>query len=128
MQIGRPTVNALRLLICLAQKNQMISAPELSKITTIRVNRVLTLLTRLRAKNLVTSYIGIHGGYTLSRPPKEVRIFDVLETTEVTMQIVPKFSESDDCGLDNCKLQDYFQGLQESIERQLKSATLADFL
>ena len=52
----------------------------------------------LKAKGLVTTFRGAHGGYLLSRPASEIKLRDIIEPLEGDMSLVDCVNAPDICG------------------------------
>jgi Rrf2 family protein len=53
------------------------------------------LLVKLKAGGLVSSHRGVHGGFTLNKSPRDITLYDVLESTEGPIALTP-------CGANGC--------------------------
>lgn len=78
---------ALVAMVDLATHEQkgMISIQEISERQSISLPYLEQLFGKLRRQDLVASLRGPNGGYQLSRPPKEIRIGQILDAVEETM-------------------------------------------
>ncbi len=87
------------------------------------------LLAQLRTAGLVRSVRGQGGGFRLARPPKEIRLLDVVLAFEGTLAPVPCVDEPDLCTrAPGCVTRDLWCELKESLEAPLRKSTLADLV
>ena len=86
------------------------------------------LIASLKKAGLVTAVRGASGGYTLSRPPEEISVFEVLSALEKTTAIV-------DCvdvrgtaceNACSCSARTLWLKLQNRIDEVLKTTTIKD--
>ena len=88
MRISLRTRYGLASLLCMAEKSQsgervtIISLSEKLKISKIYLEQVFALL---RRGGLVISAKGAQGGYILSRPARNITVYDVLSATETSL-------------------------------------------
>lgn len=86
----------------------------------------------LRRAGLVVSHRGAHGGYTLARPPTEIRMGEVVRALEGP--IAPMICASEEPGDQACVYEDgcgtrvLWLRLRDSIASVLDSTTLADLV
>ncbi len=89
------------------------------------------LVVSLREAELVVSHRGARGGYTLARPPEEIRMGDVLRALEgpiVPMVCAAHDREtSDQCGRTTfCTVNTLWVRVRDAISDAVDSLTLAD--
>ena len=87
------------------------------------------LLAQLRTVGLVHSVRGQGGGFRLARPPKEIRLLDIVLAFEGTLAPVPCVDEPGLCTrAPGCVTRDLWCELKESLEAPLQKSTLADLV
>ncbi len=80
----------------------------------------------LRAKGLVDSQRGYSGGFVLSRPPREITVYDILEALENTMSPVECIDHPETCDRHSyCVTRKVWDGLRNRIHRELSAINLA---
>ena len=85
------------------------------------------ILSRLKAAGLVAATHGAHGGYTLARPPGQIRLREVFETLEGPLSLVHCTSRPDRCTRSRvCVSQDIWGEIQDQIGRILETTTVGD--
>lgn len=86
----------------------------------------------LRKNDLVVSFRGARGGYTLSRPPSEISVGEVLAVLEgplAPMQCVAEGEDSDRCMHSRgCPTKIIWQKLKDAMDNVLDTTTLTDLL
>jgi len=88
-----------------------------------------TLLTALREAGLVTSARGARGGYSLARPPGEIRVSEVLEALEGEVVLVDCLSEEGCCALEErCSVRGVWKRMNDAVVAVLDDVTLADLV
>lgn len=130
MKITSSIEYATRLMVQLARVHgeQPLSAEKLSKSENVPADYVNQLLLRLKRAGLVESRRGSGGGYTLSRPPSEVKLGDVLRAVEgrIFENVCEKYSaDASDCRhQDHCGISPVWQKLGALIEDYFDGITL----
>ena len=83
----------------------------------------------LRAKGLIVSSRGAHGGYMLARPPQETTMRDVVETLEGTVCMVECMRDTKSCKrYSGCVTRSVWRTLGDTIRATLASITLQDLV
>lgn len=105
------------------QTSQQIS--EATKVPTPYLSKVLQSLVK---GGLVTGQRGLHGGFTMVKPPSEVSIYEVLSIVDPIKRIkrCPLGLESH--GTHLCPLHRRMDEAIASVERNFKDTTLAEIL
>lgn len=93
-------------------------------ISKIYLEQVFAILKRA---NLVNSTKGAQGGYQLSRPPRSITVFEILNVIELAL-MEPSVSESRIAELDRAINSTVYEPLDQKIFDFLKSLTLEDIL
>ena len=87
------------------------------------------ILNKLKRSKLVKAVRGPQGGYILSRPPKKIRISEILIATEGPISIVScvNGSKKETCKLSSkCKTVKFWSKLNCAIQNVLDETTLDD--
>lgn len=81
---------ATRIMVYLAMQQQGVPCrkQEIAEAEGISADYVEQILIRLKAAGLVTSHRGARGGFSLTRPPAEVTVEEVLQATEGPVMLV----------------------------------------
>jgi Rrf2 family protein len=90
------------------------------------------LASQLRRAGLIQSTRGVHGGYSLTRPPAEITVLDVVSCVEGEVAPVECVSHdyvSGSCVREHdCASKGLWQRLKISIDTVLSTTTLADLV
>jgi Rrf2 family protein len=102
----------------------LISLAEELKISKIYLEQVFALLKR---GGVVTSTKGSQGGYSLSRPPKEIPVYDILSSIETSLyeKTDDTVAESDE-SIEKAMRETVFDALDEAIKNTLNGISLED--
>jgi Rrf2 family protein len=88
---------------------------------------VHALLTSLKSAGLVRSVRGRQGGFFLTRPPKEIRLSEVLRALEGPLSLVDCVADRRACDrADRCVARRVWQHLSRAVENMLGNVTLED--
>jgi Rrf2 family protein len=88
---------------------------------------------QLRRAGLVTSRMGVKGGYTLSRTPQRISMADIVRSLEGSLAPVSCLAEGGGPGECNhadvpCSAHAFWEQLQGTIISALESVTVADLM
>lgn len=86
------------------------------------------LFSQLRKAGIIKSIRGAHGGYTLSRPPTEITVYDIMDVLEGSIEISDCIEETTCNNIDCCATRLLWVRFKESIDGVLKSTTLQDMV
>lgn len=83
------------------------------------------LMTALRMAGLIRSIRKAHGGYTLARSPKEIRLSEVVKVLEGSVAPVDCVDDAGACHqVDSCATRDLWIKMKEAMDNVLESTTL----
>jgi len=83
----------------------------------------------LKSAGLVSSIRGMHGGYVLSKDPSEIKLIDIIEHLEGSLEIVPCTENPSACDRASvCATREVWTKIRNSINNILSSITLADLV
>ena len=109
--------------------NQPVRLKEIAEHQDISVRYLEQMMTMLVASGLIRSIRGTKGGFSLSRPPQEILLSDVVQVVEGSLAPVACV---DDAGLcdraDMCVTRDIWDRMKEALLQVLDSITLADMV
>jgi len=85
------------------------------------------LMVLLRKAGLVTAIRGAHGGYTLSRPAREITLAEIIEVLEGPLSLTDCPNDAGCCGHpESCALQDLWQEASQALIGVFGNITLAE--
>jgi Rrf2 family cysteine metabolism transcriptional repressor len=83
----------------------------------------------LKAGGLLKSVRGAKGGFTLSKPPSEIRLIDIVQTLEGVICPVACIDDPESCSrVDACVTRDIWGDLGRAMTQVLESQTLQDLV
>jgi Rrf2 family protein len=81
----------------------------------------------LKSSNLITTAQGRGGGYSLARPPEQIRMTDIIAASIGRINVVRCVREPGTCTRsDGCPSRQMWDRVNESINAVLENTTLAD--
>ncbi len=89
------------------------------------------LFSPLRKANLIKSVRGAQGGYMLSKAPKDITVFEIMEVLEGPIEIsdcIEQNNENACVNIDCCATRLLWSRIKESIDSVMQSTTLQDML
>ncbi len=87
------------------------------------------LFNRLKTAELVRSSRGPRGGFTLNRPPEEIRIIDIVRVMEGSTAPVECVDNASICSRsDSCPTRGIWMELKRATDQVLASTTLRDLM
>jgi len=127
------TEYGMRAMVSLAKNKtkKPLSIAEISKSEHISQSYLERLFAKLKADDLVKSEKGVAGGYQLSRKPKDINIFEIVEALEGVLAVfdcVAKDHSKITCSPNKCLTKKVWQKLQANIIHTLREFTLADLI
>lgn len=134
MRITSSIEYATRLMVTLAAEHGKAPLPaeRLAEIDNVPADYVSQILVKLRRAGLVTSHRGSAGGYSLSRPPREVTIGQVVRAVDgsVFEEVCERYDAgSKDCRHQGqCAISPVWTKLGEIVTTYFESVTLAAIL
>ena len=83
----------------------------------------------LKAKGLIQSFRGAHGGYALAMPPREISALEIVEALEGKIHLVRCVHNQNFCQrISICVTRSLWQKLEESITKTLIHVSLEDLV
>lgn len=134
MKITSSIEYATRLMTNLAHAHgrQAVPAERLASSESVSVDYVNQLLLRLRRAGLIESHRGTAGGYSLSRPPAQITLGQVVRAVDgkVFEDVCEKYGAGEkDCHQQGgCAVSPVWRKLGRLIEEYLEGVTLASIL
>jgi FeS assembly SUF system regulator len=127
LRISRLTDYATVLLGVLAEEPERVhTATALAVRTHIRQPTASKLLKQLHRAALVTSSRGLHGGYKLARPAREISAAAILDALEGPLTLTDCAAGHGRCGIEQtCRVGRGWQRLNVAIRRSLADVSLA---
>ena len=117
--------------IALKPENCCVTAKEISAGYNIPYELLAKILQKLTKKNIIISYQGIKGGYSLMRNAGDITLNEVVSAVE-SIQITNCMKEGGslkDCArFDCCQIKNPLSKIQHEIEKVFKETTISQIL
>jgi Rrf2 family protein len=132
MLITKASEYAILSLIVLSKATTPMDSDSLSRELAISKSFLAKILQALAKSDILKSYKGVNGGFSLAKEPKDINMLDVMSSVEGKAPAVfdcspsPKNCPSDRA--DICSLWPFLNKLQLKIDSFLANLTLADIL
>ncbi len=129
LQISRKIEYGLRAMVCLAAQAPGTVVPfrEIARRMDVPEDFLAKILKTLVGRGLVASVRGAHGGYRLTKPPKEITFLNVIEAVEgpFVVSLCGGSKEHESCRMTRaCTMYGVWQRGQERMLEVYRSATL----
>lgn len=83
----------------------------------------------LRRAGLLSASRGVHGGYTLTKPPNEISAKEIVEVLEGDLFLLECQRDKNPCSrVTGCSSQGLWEGLSEKMSEYLSQVALGDLL
>ncbi|HEY5560523.1 MAG TPA: Rrf2 family transcriptional regulator [Clostridiaceae bacterium] len=86
------------------------------------------LFSPLRKANLIKSIRGAQGGYSLSKPPAEIKIIDIMEVLEGPIEVSECLDNNNCNNIDCCSTRLLWGKIKDSIDNVMDNITLKDMV
>lgn len=134
MKVSTRGEYGVRAMVALAKhgSEQPVSIGVISRESAVPYAYLEQLIVPLRRAGLVLSKRGAHGGYVLSRPPRDIRVGEVYRAMEgpvAPMDCVSENEADQTCPLiPGCQTRPVWVRVRDSIVDAIDSITLADLI
>lgn len=132
MLITRASEYAILSLIVLSKASAPMDSETLSRELSIPKSFLAKILQALAKKEILKSFKGVHGGFSLALLPKDISMLEVMSAVEGKAPAVFECAPSrEDCPSDRaniCSIWPFLNKLQGKIDLFLAELTLADIL
>ena len=131
--LRRNTDYALRAMLHLAvswrQGQGAVSASKIAHDDDIPYKLACKLLYMLRKAKLVRSSSGPTGGFELRKPPRQIRLIEIIGAVQGSVVLTGCLSRGHVCSRpNNCAIREKLKGLQTQIDNYFSKTTLLDML
>ena len=114
-----------------SHRGEVVTAKEISEAYRIPFELLAKVLQRLAKARLVVSHQGVHGGYTLARPPDEVRVATIINAVEGSQPVIAQCLSQgpDSCDVFSvCTIKSPLTKVQANIDRAFYDMTLSEIV
>lgn len=131
MQLKLTTDYAVRTLLYLAEHKGIVPIAEVAGAMDIPEKYLNRIGLMLRDAGLIMTHRGQYGGYSLGRPPGDIRLYDVVRLMEGTVALNRCLEEDGYCGLGAercCTVHKCYSVMQRKWENFLRYVTIEELL
>lgn len=118
--------------MALNNNGQCVTAKEISEDYNIPYELVAKVLQRMAKMEIVKSFQGSKGGYTLIKHPEDISLIELISSVDNEYRITACFKDNsteDDClHLNCCKIRDPLSLVQQKIDKVFLETKLAHIL
>ena len=128
LRISKMTDYATVLLARLAAApDRQLTAAQLASQSRLSAPTVSKVLKQLHRRGLVTSTLGLRGGYRLARPAAEITAAQILDALEGPMALIECARQTHQCSIEStCGVGRAWQRVNLAIRRSLQEITLVE--
>ena len=123
---------AIRVVYCLAESGEKMSAKEISDASGVTLRFALKILRKLIQAGIVQSYKGVSGGYALQKQASEVSLGGFVECIDGLITINHCLSNEFDCSRvdskSDCGFRKIFVSINRTIWQELHDAKIDRFI
>ena len=132
MRITLESDYALRILSALATHNEIVDAKTIADETSVTLHFTLKILHKLVGCDLVKSYKGVRGVYSLRTSPDKITLKQVIEHIDGPIAIVRCLESAESCSLNQdktaCIYHHIFDTISTDLAKKLNGITISDVL
>lgn len=119
---------ALRAMLCLADANGRLTAPEIAEMSKVPRGYLAKILSELARAGLITSQRGIGGGFSMAKSASEISILDVINAVDPFRRITECPLKLAEHGTNLCALHRRLDDSLAHVEMVLGQSSLAEML
>jgi Rrf2 family transcriptional regulator, iron-sulfur cluster assembly transcription factor len=133
MRITQESDYGFRVILYLSKLGygKKIEAKTISKDENIPLRFLLKLLRKLTQADIIKSYRGVNGGYSLNQMPENITLKDVIESIDGPIHINRCLYDPDHCNLKRshiCGVHSALETVQIKLTKELESINFKDIL
>ncbi len=131
MRLSTRSRYGVRMMLALgiSDKNAPIFLKDIARTEEISEKYLSQIIIPLKAKGLVNTFRGAHGGYMLSRPASEIRLKEIIEPLEGDLSLVDCVKKPEICGRSTaCVTRDIWNDMSAMLSEFLDAFTLEDLV
>ena len=128
MQLNISTDYAIRIILYLAKNKQVVSSGKLSKVIRVSPRYLLQIGARLRDADLIATVYGPTGGYSLTKSPEQINLYDIITIMEGKTQLRQQPVPESDNLQEFIALNNVYKYMENNMEQSLRSITIERLL
>lgn len=112
-------------------KNKICSLKTISQAEEISFDYLEKIISKLEKAGLIKAKKGVQGGYFLSKPPKKIKLGEIVRVLEGEIALVKCVAKGKRfiCPRNKkCLTKNFWKKIQDSLNKTLNSLTLADLI
>lgn len=118
--------------MALYNNGNCVTAREIAENYNLSYDLVAKVLQRLARHNIITSYQGVKGGYTLARNAEKISISEIIKAVEPGYEITDclrnGFNEHSCSSFNVCKIKNPLSEIQKKIDKIFVETRLAELI
>ena len=117
--------------IAAQHQSGVVTAKEISTLYGISFELLAKVMQKMARAGLLFSHQGVHGGYTLAKPPAEIAVASIIQSIEGTTPVIAQCMAegADTCTVFTvCTIKSPLSKVQANIERAFSSMTLLEIV
>jgi Rrf2 family transcriptional regulator, iron-sulfur cluster assembly transcription factor len=124
MRFSTKAEYGLRAILHLAKTKQPVSLASIAKKEGLSLAYLERLFAKLKKAGLVSSFIGVKGGYILTKESNKITVAEVVKALEGSLYQM----KCQNCAHDDCRIHSVWSKLYAQIYKTLNSITLKSLL
>lgn len=131
MQLQKTTDYGIRIMCCLYDKDELITASDLSEQLGISYPYLIRVLGQLRQAGLIEVVRGRFGGYRIDTGAEDITLYDIIKTMEGEIWVNPCLNKGKDdvCtrnAINICPVHKVLESVQEQLIHSLAHVSLSE--
>jgi len=115
--------------LALAYPDRAVSVRQMGQSQHLSVKYLERIMAGLKGAGLAKAVLGVHGGYTLARPPKSITLDDVLRALDGPIALAECVEHPEACPMiDSCATRGTWVEISGAFSRILEGTTLQDLV
>lgn len=126
--ISQTAEYALRAVLYLADQGQARTTQEIAEVTRVPVGYLAKVLQGLAKEEIVRSQRGMHGGFTIAKPPAELTVYEVINAVDPVQRIHSCPLGLKAHGVRLCPMHKRLDDAMAVAEQAFRNSTVAELL
>ena len=126
--ISQTAEYALRAIVFLAGQDEPQTTQQIAEVTRVPAGYLSKVLQNLAREGLVHSQRGLHGGFTLTKPPKRLTVWEVIDAVDPIQRIRSCPLGLKSHGANLCPMHRRLDDAMADVEKAFRRSTVAELL
>lgn len=126
--ISQTAEYALRAIVYLADRNEPRTTQQIAEVTRVPAGYLSKVMQSLSRAGLVHSQRGLHGGFTLIKPPEELTVWEVVEAVDPLQRIRTCPLGLKSHGTNLCPMHKRLDDALATVETSFRNSTVRELL